>query len=65
MTIPKINKNHANYTCTTFDYSSGPIINHLEATDEYVNTITIKREIECNVTTYGSKITIVGPPPIR
>lgn len=62
---PKTNNNQANYTRTTFDYSSGPIINHLRAAKEYVHIITIKRAVECNVTTHGGKVTIASPPPPR
>lgn len=53
--------NEANHTHAAFDYSSGPIINHLRAANEYVNTITIKKTFECNVTTHQGKIMIPGP----
>lgn len=55
------NNNGANNVCIAYNYSSGPIINNIQMTDEEVCTVTIRKDLECNVTTRGGKVTIASP----
>jgi hypothetical protein len=47
-----------NYTKSKFDFST--IVNHIQLIDEYVNTITIKKILECVMNIYLNRITMKG-----